>query len=225
MTGIGGDGFWLIVEADGRVHGIHGCGGAAAAADLSLYAGMATVPTRGPLAANTVAGTISAWEAALAGGTLPLDRLLRDAIDHAERGVAVTAGGAAIAAAKGAELRGQPGAYAAIFEPDGRPLVAGDVVDISPSMFSTTAAMQAKGDFGGIRYYSNEWTYVVGQGLRPWYGVQPRLMNAPLPLDTLSGGIGSVSYNYSDNGSFMFQQPHNHTGMQNMQRFVEGRRL
>ncbi|MEE2915643.1 MAG: gamma-glutamyltransferase, partial [Pseudomonadota bacterium] len=59
MTGIGGDGFWLIVEADGRVHGIHGCGGAAAAADLSLYAGMATVPTRGPLAANTVAGTIS----------------------------------------------------------------------------------------------------------------------------------------------------------------------
>lgn len=106
-----------------------------------------------------------------------------------------------------------------------RPLVAGDVVEISPSMFSTVAAMQAKGDFGGIRYYSNEWTYVVGQGLRPWYGVQPRLMNAPLPYDTLSGGIGSVSYNYSDNGSFMFQQPHNHTGMQNMQRFVEGRRL
>ena len=106
-----------------------------------------------------------------------------------------------------------------------RPLVAGDVVEISPSMFSTTAAMQAKGDFGGIRYYSNEWTYVVGQGLRPWYGVRPRLMNAPLPLDTLSGGIGSVSYNYSDNGSFMFQQPHNNTGMQNMQRFVEGRRL
>jgi len=106
-----------------------------------------------------------------------------------------------------------------------RPLIAGDVIEISPSMFSTTGAMQAKGDFGGIRYYSNEWTYVVGQGLRPWYGVQPRLMNAPLPVDTLSGGIGSVSYNYSDNGNFMFQQPHNHTGMQNMQRFVEGRRL
>lgn len=106
-----------------------------------------------------------------------------------------------------------------------RALVAGDVIEISPSMFSTNAAMQAKGDFGGIRYYSNEWTYVVGQGLRPWYGVQPRLMNAALPPETLSGGIGSVSYNYSDNGSFMFQQPHNHTGMQNMQRFVEGRRL
>ena len=144
MTGIGGDGFWLIVEADGRVHGIHGCGGAAAAADLSLYAEMAAVPTRGPLAANTVAGTISAWEAALAGGTLPLDRLLRDAIDHAERGVAVTAGGAAIAAAKGAELRGQPGAYAAIFEPDGRPLVAGDVLR-QPALAATLRTLAADG--------------------------------------------------------------------------------
>ncbi|WP_288457256.1 gamma-glutamyltransferase [uncultured Sphingomonas sp.] len=150
MTGIGGDGFWLIAEADGRVHGIHGCGGAAAAADLSLYAGMAAVPTRGPLAANTVAGTISAWEAALEGGTLPLARLLRDAIDHAERGVAVTAGGAAIAAAKGAELREQPGAYAAIFEPDGRPLAAGDLLR-QPALAATLRALAADGLDGFYR--------------------------------------------------------------------------
>lgn len=106
-----------------------------------------------------------------------------------------------------------------------RPLVVGDVIEVSPSFFSTTQAMQAIGDNGGIRYYAGEWTYVVGVGLRPSYGVQPRLMNAPLPVATLSGGDGSVSYNYSDNGLFMFQQPHNHAGMQNMQRFVEGRRL
>src|SRR5690606_38318882 len=31
-------------------------------------------------------------------------------------------------------------------------------------------------------------------------------------------------YDYADNPAFMFQQPHNHIGMQNMQRFVEGRR-
>lgn len=150
MTGIGGDGFWLIAEADGRVHGIHGCGGAAAAADLSLYAGMAAVPTRGPLAANTVAGTISGWEAALAGGTLPLARLLRDAIDHAEHGVAATAGGAAIAAAKGAELRVQPGAYAAIFEPDGRPLAAGDLLR-QPALAATLRALAADGLDGFYR--------------------------------------------------------------------------
>lgn len=106
-----------------------------------------------------------------------------------------------------------------------RPLVAGDVIEVSPSMFSTTAAMNAVGDNGGIRYYSYEWGYVVGTGLRPWYGVQPRLNLAPLPAETLSGGIGSVSYNYSDNALFMFQQPHSNVGMQNMQRFVEGRRL
>ncbi len=128
MTGIGGDGFWLIREPDGRVHGIHGCGGAAAKADLSLYAGLEAVPTRGPLAANTVAGTVSGWAAALEGGTLPLARLLRDAIDHARAGVAVTAGGAAIAATKGEELRGQPGAYATTFEPEGRPVRAGDLL-------------------------------------------------------------------------------------------------
>lgn len=106
-----------------------------------------------------------------------------------------------------------------------RPLTIGDVIEVSPSMFSTTEAMTAKGDNGGIRYYANEWIYVVGAGLKPWYGVQPRLNSVPLPAETLSGGLGSVSYNYSDNGLFMFQQPHNNIGMQNMQRFVEGRRL
>ncbi len=130
MTGIGGDGFWVIHEPDGAVHGIHGCGGAAGAVSLDLYAGLKAVPFRGPLAANTVAGTISGWVAALetAGGTLPLERLLRDAIAHAEAGVAVTAGQAAIAEAKGAELRVQPGAYAATFEPEGRPLREDDVL-------------------------------------------------------------------------------------------------
>ena len=106
-----------------------------------------------------------------------------------------------------------------------RALAAGDAIEVSPSMFSTAAAMGAIGDNGGVRYYSSEWIYVVGAGLRPWYGVQPRLNSVPLPAATLAGGLGSVSYNYSDNGLFMFQQPHNHIGMQNMQRFVEGRRL
>ena len=146
MTGIGGDGFWLIAEPDGRIHGIHGCGGAAASADLALYAGHDIVPVRGPLAANTVAGTISGWAAALAGASssLPLARLLRDAIRHAEEGVAVTAGGAAIASAKGGELRGQPGAYAAIFEPEGRPLREEDRL-VQPALARTLRALAADG--------------------------------------------------------------------------------
>ena len=105
-----------------------------------------------------------------------------------------------------------------------RALKAGDAIEFTGSFFSTRAVMDALGDSGGARYYTNELTYVVGTGLRPWYGVQPRLMNAPLPAETLQGGLGSVSYDYADNAQYIFQQPHNHIGMQNMQRFVEGRR-
>ncbi len=144
MTGIGGDGFWVVREPDGRVHAIHGCGGAAGAADLSLYAGLEAVPTRGPLAANTVAGTLSGWAAALKGGRLPLSRLLRDACRHARAGVAVTAGGAGIAAAKGDELRGQPGAYATIFEPEGRPLREGDLLR-QPQLADTLERLASEG--------------------------------------------------------------------------------
>ncbi|MBB3834209.1 gamma-glutamyltranspeptidase/glutathione hydrolase [Xanthomonas arboricola] len=127
MTGIGGDGFWLIHEPDGRVHAIDACGRAAQAATLDFYRGHSSIPWRGPGAANTVAGTVSGWALALhhAGGSLPLQRLLQEAIHHASDGVPVTLGGAQIAAGKSAELRVQPGAYASIFEPHGAPLQEG----------------------------------------------------------------------------------------------------
>ena len=44
MNHIGGDGFWVIAEPGGRVHSVHGCGAAAEAAKLSLYAGLDAVP-------------------------------------------------------------------------------------------------------------------------------------------------------------------------------------
>ncbi|PPU16913.1 gamma-glutamyltransferase family protein [Xanthomonas arboricola] len=127
MTGIGGDGFWLIHDPDGRVHAIDACGRAAQAATLEFYRGHSSIPWRGPGAANTVAGTVAGWALALqhAGGGLSLQRLLQDAIHHASAGVPVTLGGAHIAASKGAELRMQPGAYADIFEPRGTPLHEG----------------------------------------------------------------------------------------------------
>ncbi|WP_336958313.1 gamma-glutamyltransferase family protein [Sphingobium aquiterrae] len=146
MTGIGGDGFWLVAHPDGSVEAIDACGRSAAAADLSLYAGLDAVPWRGPLAANTVAGTISGWALALEryGQGMPIDRLLRDAIHHAEAGVVVTRGGAEIAAAKGAELRGLPGAWCQIFEPEGRPLREGDRLR-QPALGATLRRLVADG--------------------------------------------------------------------------------
>ncbi len=105
-----------------------------------------------------------------------------------------------------------------------RSLKVGDAIEFTGSFFSNRASMDAVGDSGAFRYYTNEVTYVVGTGLRPWYGVQPRLNNEPLPAETLQGGTGSISYDYADNATFMFQQPALNIGMQNMQRFVEGRR-
>jgi gamma-glutamyltranspeptidase/glutathione hydrolase len=149
MTGIGGDAFFLVMEPDGRVEAVHGCGAAGARVDRALYAGHDAIPWRGPLAANTVAGAVSAWEGvlALSGGRLPLERLLREAIALAEGGVAVTRGGAAIASAKSGELRGLPGAFADIFEPEGRPLREGERLR-QPALAGTLRAIAAEGARG-----------------------------------------------------------------------------
>ena len=146
MTSIGGDGFWLLREPDGRIHAIDACGCAAHAASLDHYAGLEVIPWRGADAANTVAGTVSGWAHALASGEhrLPLSRLLEDAIHHARSGVPVTAGGAQIAASKSAELRGQPGAYAEVFEPAGRPLREAEWL-LQPALAATLERLASAG--------------------------------------------------------------------------------
>src|SRR5215510_12066167 len=94
MNSLGGDSFWLVHVPGRQVRGIDACGAAARAASIEWYAARGvsgTIPHRGGLAANTVAGTISGWEAALKvakswGGRMPLRRLLADAIHYAESG-------------------------------------------------------------------------------------------------------------------------------------------
>lgn len=116
MTGIGGDGFWLIGAPGEAPVGVEACGRAAAKATPALYAraGHATIPQRGPLAANTAAATVAGWGEALAvsaehGGTLPLSRLLEDAIWHAENGFPVTVSQNGLTAEKRPELADVPG--------------------------------------------------------------------------------------------------------------------
>lgn len=98
MNGLGGDGFWLISEPGRRAPtSINGVGAAGENVDADFYTrqGLAEIPSRGPLAANTVAGTVSSWQAALElsaswGGDTPLARLLEDATFYAEAGFPVS---------------------------------------------------------------------------------------------------------------------------------------
>ena len=99
MTGIGGDAFWLISVPGASPLAIDACGPAAGAASVGFYRDqrLASIPARGALAANTVAGTIGGWALALElsrarwDGKLPLTRLLEDAIHYARHGVPATA--------------------------------------------------------------------------------------------------------------------------------------
>src|ERR1700716_568111 len=63
MTGIGGDGVWLLPPDGEPPIAIDACGPAARAATIDAYRAkdLAAIPTRGPLAANTVAGTVAGW--------------------------------------------------------------------------------------------------------------------------------------------------------------------
>lgn len=137
MTGLGGDGFWLIAEPGEQPVAIDASGGAARTATAELYLGQghAAIPIRGPLAANTVAGTVSGWSAALAlaarwQSAMPLEQVLAEAIRYAEEGFCVTASQAELTAAKRAELVAAPG-FAETFLVDGRAPAEGETMRLA----------------------------------------------------------------------------------------------
>jgi gamma-glutamyltranspeptidase/glutathione hydrolase len=115
MTGIGGDGFWLLHAPGQAMSAIDACGATGAGVTRGLYNGLNSIPWRGPLAANTVAGTVSGWGAAYDysrshwGGRLPFARLLESAISYARDGFPVTHSQEENTRAKLADLINQPG--------------------------------------------------------------------------------------------------------------------
>ncbi len=130
MTGIGGDGFWLLHQPGHTILSIDACGAAGAAVHRDLYRGMDSIPWRGPLAANTVAGTVSGWGLAYEhsraqwGGKLPFARLLESAVDYARNGFPVTRSQEENTRSKLGELAGQPG-FSRTFLHDGQVPVYG----------------------------------------------------------------------------------------------------
>jgi gamma-glutamyltranspeptidase/glutathione hydrolase len=115
MTGIGGDGFWLIHGPGQAMLSLDACGRAGSRVTREIYRGFASIPWRGPLAANTVAGTVSGWGLAYEhsrnqwGGRLPFSRLLESAIHYAREGFPVSHSQERTTRDKRPELMAQPG--------------------------------------------------------------------------------------------------------------------
>ncbi len=160
MNHIGGDGFWLIREPNGRVRAIMGAGRAGAKATPRFYkdAGHYDIPSRGPLAALTVPGAIAGWmlavEAAKAqtgkginkgASRLPLHVLFDAAIRRARDGYKVTRSQAQLTADKFTELEKVPG-FANAFLVDGKPPELGAI--LKQTKFAETLDHLAKAGLG-----------------------------------------------------------------------------
>jgi gamma-glutamyltranspeptidase len=151
MTGLGGDAFWLIHDAQtGHVKYLDGGGRAAASANPVWFSerGHAEVPFRGVLPATlTTPGAVASWvEAHRVFGRLPLRRCLDAAIAFAGDGFAVTERLAGWIAATAPELA--PHAEtAAIFLPGGAAPAAGATLR-NPDLARTLAALADAGHDG-----------------------------------------------------------------------------
>ena len=168
MNSIGGDGFWLIHTPGQTPIAIDACGRTGQAVTIDLYQtqGLNTVPSRGPLAANTVAGTISGWQEALKvstawDGKLSLAQLLEEAIYYANKGVPITTGQQRLTTEKLPELHDVPG-FADAFLPNGKIPEAGSLF-IQPRLAHTLQTLAANGldDF-----YRGELARVIANDLQ-----------------------------------------------------------
>ncbi len=91
MSGLGGDGFWLLADQNGSAVGLNASGPAGRQATRSVYDDVDTIPERGARSALTVPGAVDGWRLAHAKyGRLPWETLFADAIELATDGVPVT---------------------------------------------------------------------------------------------------------------------------------------
>ena len=133
MAGLGGDGFWLIGEATGRVHGINASGPTTRLATRDYYRPRSKngeIPPRGPLSALTVPGAIDGWRIAHERfGRLDWREFFEDSIVYARDG-APASRSLVQWTAKATDVLMERPATAAIFLPGGRvPLVGQRLVE------------------------------------------------------------------------------------------------
>jgi gamma-glutamyltranspeptidase/glutathione hydrolase len=149
MTGLGGDAFWLVYDADTRVvRYLDGGGRAAASASAAWFhehGHTSEIPFRGILPATlTTPGAVASWVEAHRGyGRLPLQRDLAAAIHYARDGFPVSERLAAWIDGAMADLAPHAES-AALFLPGGRAPQAGSTL-ANPDLARTIEAL-AQGD-------------------------------------------------------------------------------
>lgn len=168
MNGIGGDNFWLVRTGEGAPVGIDACGGAGHSVDMALYShrGYSEIPSRGPLAACTVAGAVSGWLAAYnvsrrIGGRMPMSRLLEDAVYHARHGVPVTLSQHENTRSNRQELEDVPG-FADLYLPEGRVPAVGELF-VQPALADT---LERLGGAGLHDFYTGDIADAIATDLR-----------------------------------------------------------
>lgn len=169
MNSIGGDGFWIITEPGKEPIGIDACGPAAQLATHDAYKefGCDAIPARGPLAALTVAGTVSGWSAALEaasgwGKAMGLSDILSDAIAHGRGGVSVTHGQEQLTREKLDELKAVPGFADTYCTAKGDVLSEGAVL----KQAKLAATLERLGDAGLDDFYRGDVARSLATGLQ-----------------------------------------------------------
>jgi gamma-glutamyltranspeptidase len=163
MTGVGGDAFWLVHDADsGRQHVLNASGRAAASATRDAYAGAAEIDARGPRAALTAPGAVDGWVQAHARfGRLPFAECIAPAIALARDGFPVPESLARHSAGWRDLLAADAPTAAAYLRPDGAPYRQGEVMRL-PRLAETLEAIASS---GRVEFYEGRIAAAIGAHL------------------------------------------------------------
>ncbi|MBP2078417.1 gamma-glutamyltransferase [Oceanobacillus polygoni] len=157
MAGLGGDLFALIWDRHGKeVNSMHGSGKSGSRVTREVYKqkDLGEIPERGPLAANTIPGTVDGWwELHQQYGKLEWETLFEDAIHYAENGFPITDKVSNFIQEK-AELLSEQSTTKQVFFKNDRPILAGELLVQSDLAWSFKQIAQS----GRDAFYNGEIT-------------------------------------------------------------------
>lgn len=179
FSGLGGDAFWLIADRSGAVQALSGIGQAARVRPQVRPEAADTIPVRGPQSASTTAAAVDVWDRVhrfsrdVWQGGLGWAELFQPAIEHARRGVPVTASQAFWQDLRRSELTAWPG-YADAYLLDGRVRAVGSSMRL-PALARSLEQLALR---GARDFYEGELAQRIAAGLQA--------VGSPLTADDLA---------------------------------------